>query len=39
MEMAWTKANTKKFGLDWMSIALKTGEVLFMKATVAQKAF
>jgi len=34
MEMAWTKANAKKFKLDWMPIILKTREVWFKKATI-----
>ena len=39
MEMAWTKVNAKKFGLNWMPIALKIGKVLFIKATIAQRVF
>jgi hypothetical protein len=35
METAWTKADAEKFELDWIPIALKTGEVRFTKATVA----
>ena len=38
METAWTKADAEKFKLDWMPIPLKTGEVRFTRATVAQGA-
>lgn len=38
METAWTKTDAEKFKLDWMPIPLKTGEVRFTKATVAQGA-
>jgi hypothetical protein len=38
METAWTKADAEKFKLDWMPITLRTGEVRFTKATVAQGA-
>jgi hypothetical protein len=38
MEAAWTEADAEKFKLNWMPIALRTGEVRFMKATVAQGA-
>ena len=34
-----TKANVKKFNLNQMPIALKTGEVRFIKVTVVQRAF
>ena len=34
MEAAQTKANTKKFNLNQMPIALRTGEVQFIKATI-----
>ena len=38
METAQTKADTKKFELNQMPIALKTGEARFIKATVTQGA-
>ena len=34
IEAAQTEADTKKFNFNQMPIALKTGEVLFTKATV-----
>ena len=34
METAQTKANAKKFELNWMPIALKTGKVQFITVTV-----
>ena len=38
METAQTKANAKKFKLNWMPIILKTREVWFIKATIIQGA-
>ena len=35
METAWTKANTKKFKLNWIPITLRTNKVQFTKATIA----
>ena len=34
METAWTKANTKKFKLNQMPIALRASKVQFIKATI-----
>ena len=34
IKAAQTKANTKKFNLNWMPIVLKTGEVWFIKAII-----
>ena len=34
METAQTKANAKKFKLNWMPITLRTSKVQFIKATV-----
>ena len=37
IKTAWTEANAKKFNLNWIPIALKTGEVRFIKATIIQR--
>ena len=39
IKAAQTEANTKKFNLDWIPIALKTKKIRFIKTIITQKAF